>query len=300
MNARAIDRSRLGVGMAVSLAVHLGVGAFMALEPSADAALVDVAPRPPVRLPPLTLGRSHSEHKTLTWIGFEEPSPHEAAFAEFEQAAMDPNPPAPAPTTAAVAVAVEPPVGAPRAMTAEQVQQVIDQAERFAATLGREFNSAASQARSSTRALSELMRAVGTPDMESGSPDTPVETAQPQVSPTTDSGNAEEQESDGTSTTEPTKIQMGKPAVAQGLFIRTVRPSFRYITRATARPSDPVVKVEIRADGTVEHVHIERSSGNEHVDRAITDAVFMWTAEGDRLEMLGEDETTSILIRISL
>jgi TonB family protein len=93
---------------------------------------------------------------------------------------------------------------------------------------------------------------------------------------------------------------MGKPAAAQGLFIRTVRPSFRYITRATAHPSDPLVKVEFRPDGTVEQVHLEQSSGNERVDRAITDAVFMWTAEGERLEKLVEGETTSILLRISL
>ncbi len=294
MNTRGLDRSRLGFAVAVSVAVHLGVGAAIGLEAGSTKAFADLEQRSSVQLPPITLGREHSMHDTLTWIGYEEPTPHEAPLAPVEQAAMSLTPPTPAsPRT-------EP---SPAAMSAEMVERIQDTA-RQVEEWGRKFDASAARMVEMLTMLSDQQGEKPEKDADEESTQGEVlaqhPNAKPQQSPTTDSGNAQEQESDGTSTTEPANIRMGKPATAQGLFIRTVRPTYGLVTRATARPADPVLEVEFLRDGSVEQVHIERSSGNEQVDRAIVDAVYMWTAEGERLGKLGEGETASIRIRISL
>ena len=291
---------RLGIAAGISLLVHLGVALALALEPgTANAAKIERAERPKVQLPKLMLGRQDSPHETMTWIGYTDPTPHEARQAPVEQAAMSPAPPAPPSVQT-------PPPKPQRSVSPEELAEALERAQEIRREVGRRFDASVMQAEQMAIRMAELIaRAAKAVDEEQEKEEAPdriarEEPVQPQPSPTSDTGNAEEQESDGTATTEPTKIQLGKPAVAQGLFIRTVRPSFRYLTRATARPSDPVLRIEFRRDGKVDDAQIERSSGNESVDRAIVDAAFMWTAEGERLEKLRDRETISIRIRISL
>ena len=94
----------------------------------------------------------------------------------------------------------------------------------------------------------------------------------------------------------------GRPLVAKGLKIRTVRPRLSKYTEITARGA-PVIRILFDRTGKAREVLVLQSSGNKDVDRPVVDAAYQWTAEGKELASLGElpnsvPETMAIDVRV--
>lgn len=81
----------LGLGLALSVAVHLVAGVLLGRQ-----SLVPIAPDDalasdePDRSPPLRLGIDRSNAATINWVGFETPTEHAASKSSVEQAAVTP------------------------------------------------------------------------------------------------------------------------------------------------------------------------------------------------------------------
>ncbi len=102
-------------------------------------------------------------------------------------------------------------------------------------------------------------------------------------------GDKSPKEADAASTTPTIEIRPGKPAAAQGIEINTKRPNFTRLTRVTAFPQNPLVKVTFNRLGMVSKVILAESSGVPDVDGPVVNAVYQWTARG---KMLAEISAT--------
>lgn len=105
-----------------------------------------------------------------------------------------------------------------------------------------------------------------------------------------DSGDGADRESDAAAANPVKNADLGKPLAAEGLNIRTVRPTFSNVTLATARPRNPVARIDFRRNGKPIRVSIIRSSGHEQVDLDIRKALYSWRASGEALLQLPDPE----------
>ena len=116
-------------------------------------------------------------------------------------------------------------------------------------------------------------------------------------------GEKSPSEASATALTDPVEIRPGRVAAAQGLQITTVRPDFDMATMALSRPRSPTLVIEFGNDGRVRRARFlpGRTTGVRSIDQPLLDAVYRWTARGEALEHLAdEDETVSITMRIIL
>ncbi len=67
----------------------------------------------------------------------------------------------------------------------------------------------------------------------------------------------------------------------QGIRINTVRPRWPVVTRMTASPRNPIVRIEFNGDGEVTSMQFVRASGWKNVDSPLRIAIYKWTAEGN-------------------
>ena len=108
----------------------------------------------------------------------------------------------------------------------------------------------------------------------------------PAAKPGQKPGDTSEKESDAASIRKSVLIRPGHPAAAQGLEIVTRRPEFTRLTRVTAWPRNPIVRVTFDRTGKVTQAKILRSSGVEDVDNPVLYSVYQWTAKGKALAEL--------------
>lgn len=104
------------------------------------------------------------------------------------------------------------------------------------------------------------------------------------------SGEKAQREADAAAINPVRNDDLGRPLAAQGLTIRTVRPTFSNVTRATARPRNPIAQIDFRRNGKPIRVSIIRSSGHEQVDIEIRKALYSWRASGEALLQLPQSE----------
>lgn len=105
-----------------------------------------------------------------------------------------------------------------------------------------------------------------------------------------ESGENADRESDAATVNPVKNADLGKPLAAEGLSIRTVRPDFSNVTLATARPRNPVVRIDFRRNGKPIRVVVIRSSGHEQVDIDVRKALYSWRASGEALLQLPDPE----------
>lgn len=105
-----------------------------------------------------------------------------------------------------------------------------------------------------------------------------------------ESGQNSDREADAAAINPVKRDDLGKPLVAEGLSIRTVRPAFSNVTLATARPKNPIVQLDFRRNGVPLPPRIIRSSGHEQVDIQVRIALAQWRAEGEALLELPDPE----------
>jgi len=112
------------------------------------------------------------------------------------------------------------------------------------------------------------------------SPNTPV-------SPRSgESGLNADREADAAAVNPVKRDELDKPLVAQGLTIQTVRPSFSNVTRATARPRNPIVQLDFRRNGVPLPPRIIRSTASIYLHKT-----------GDSLVTCGKNHVTRCRIR---
>jgi hypothetical protein len=114
-------------------------------------------------------------------------------------------------------------------------------------------------------------------------------------------GERSPKEADASSTTPSVEIRPGRPAAAQGLDITTKRPIFTRLTRVTAYPDNPLLKVTFNRAGIVSKVEIVESSGLADVDGPVVNAIYQWTAKGKTLaDLAAGDPSAGITLSVRI
>jgi hypothetical protein len=105
-------------------------------------------------------------------------------------------------------------------------------------------------------------------------------------------GDLSDRESVATALKEAVNVTPGRPLAAQGLKIKTVQPEFELMTRLTARPHNPVLRISFDRTGKVKKAQFLRghTTGYLAVDEPLQNAIYRWTAEGKALQDLSETD----------
>ncbi|MEN0020568.1 MAG: hypothetical protein AAF747_06775, partial [Planctomycetota bacterium] len=84
------------------------------------------------------------------------------------------------------------------------------------------------------------------------------------------------------------EAQPGRPIARDGVEIKTVRPRFTTLTRITTTTPDknPIARVTFGRDGKVMDARLVRGVGRSDIDGPLLDALYRWTAEGERFKAL--------------
>ena len=297
-------------GWTVSVLLHIGLVGVLADWNALASTNIHPADLPSEE-ERIRLGIEESQASTITWLGFEEPTPHEAPEGVIDQAefAIGDTPqggaevgPTVSPTNdGAIREAVQQRLASLMdsiLRTTESVENALGvaQAETAVATSddGAEAVEESPRPESQTGgggAASGQTPAAGVGDGEPGDGE-----------PEAEAGNSD-RESPATAVKKPTRVEPGQPAAAEGLEIKTVRPQWTHYTRLTARPGNPIVVVHFDAAGKVARASFKRSTGTKDVDGPLLDAVYRWHATGEALAELGgegEEETIELEFEIVL
>ncbi len=314
------SRHLLGVSLVLSLATHLSLAAafvrisvgYADSNPASGTHAANLAFEPP-EPPDIRLGIDRSDAVTLNWLGFESPSEHEALEAETEQSAMtlaeghQPDPaPAPMPEPAAVPAPEELAGGEAREVTpvasqpieamrdlareamaaADDVTELLDAATRSAAALAQRWTEAASRVSTPQPA----------PIADSVSTAAPPPPSRPRPTPGGQPGFLTDKEASASAIANAPSVRLGRVVAAEGLNIKTRRPTWSYSTQLLRRPANPVVQITFGRDGKVRSAGfardgaVVRNTGFPDVDEPLLNAVYAWTATGQALHDLPEDD----------
>lgn len=279
-----LDR-RLLLALVVSGAIHasLAGGLWWSAHHREARPTNRTEPRQPIRV-----GIDRSLARTLTWLGFEHPSPHEAPLASVEQALFE------------MGDTNQTPGGKAGAMGEG------DQAPSLASSMPEPSRPLVpiSEARAPEHARIPVPDLAAQPALAVAIPGPhaqaiakgPKSRAHESPSEGNLSASASDRQSPASSLTRPLQVRPGRPVAMQGLTIRTrVPPEFSIPTSLLAGGRRPVYAVSFGADGTVKMVRIARSSGDPNVDEPGRNALYAWTAEGEALEHLPRGEALDAL-----
>lgn len=295
------SENRLLMALLASSAIH-AVGVLSVLELARSSAPENPGERSP-RNREIRVGIDRSVVQTLTWLGFEIPSPHEAERSSVEQAAFTLASSASGAVMSRVITPMQP--SATIETTAYETRNPslanfafspppLDESERGVRTLvlpgeaievprARESVDVSLPAGGPTVAAST---ARADPPGAQGEGREVVE-ATAEARP----GVPSDRESPATSLRKPLRVRPGQPAAAEGLTIRTrIPPNFSIPTTILSQGRRAVYLVSFGSDGQVKKVEIARSSGDSNVDEPGRTALYSWTAEGEVLSSLPTGE----------
>lgn len=319
--------ARLMLAAGASVALHALVVAGSLFAPSPSSAGAAPSPPSPQAPPPVRLGIQESDHVTLTWLGFQEPLPHDARRAETEQPLLALAQPEPAaapeaaqpaapdtpetpadvraeqPPPPAEAMPVETPPTEP-ATEARQPEPAPAEAMNPAAWLASAADGllpilermAAATAPSNPAAGPSNPRSAPTPTSEAGPADpkpAPAESAASEAE--AQPGNAEA-EAEATSKKDPITWKPGQTAAAEGLEITTRLPAKLSIpAELLSARIRPVFDISFARDGSAKLVEVVRSSGNVNVDEPWVSALYRWRAKGPALDALDPGDPDAVV-----
>jgi hypothetical protein len=121
---------------------------------------------------------------------------------------------------------------------------------------------------------------------------TPPAPARPASRPGGESGNRADRESQAFTTSDQLVVRPGQPLAARGLSIKTVAPRWTTATRVLYQFRNPVVRVKFARSGKVLSAEYlpGRDAGHPDVSGPLRDAVLRWTASGEELLKLPEND----------
>ncbi len=291
----------------------------------AHAAILGFAPAPDVRsasaLTALNdpdedrLGVATSDAVTVTWLGFEDPSEHQARQARVEQAELvmggSPAPPpdepeSRSPTSPQSQPAAESEPTEPAPTDPVPPQPTPEPSTTPTLTLEKPSERASPKPTPIAVEQPDLPRSTPLDAPPATSPATepqpaakpPSPSSAPQ--PTTEASAAtqaaqpgkDDAEAAGTSRERPVRINPGRPAAVEGRLKIDPRvpPEFRAPARVLGAPRAAVFRIEFRKNGTVRLVTLEQSSGSPRVDEPWRTAIYNWKGEGPALDDLPQDD----------
>lgn len=251
-------------------------------------------------------GIERSDAMVISWIGFDEPTPHSATPSDYDQPALTLDPGSPSATPIVESPAPGPEVAATPAPTAHDLERAmrvigarVEQSAAVIADGGRHLRDSARESVAPLRELlARLMRTPTSPVSSTAQVDPaeprPAATPAERTQSPADGGKGE-QGAPSDRESAPVSIanvpiqmrELGNPLAAAGLDIKTIRPRFTHYTQLTVRPNNPLIRVEFDRGGRVVKAELLESSGHRDVDNPILDAVYRWTAAGKPLETLG-------------
>lgn len=278
----------IGLGLALSLVIHLCAGAALVVgnfEPIFDPLAAD-RPRPDENQP-LRLGIDRSQAATINWVGFEQPTEHSAEHSTVEQAAVtpvvgraeaasedqpspesrqsdaqaaqpEPQPEQPAPPEApAETVAQVEPIPEMPLLPTEMLGPIQAAPEAPSALLDMEpgeiLRPPPDMPAQEPQPAAEPSETPPTPETQPAAAAQPAP-AQPAASAATPSGTPgikDEREADASAISMTMSVRPGRPVAAEGLQINTVRPQYGVTVRAISRPRNPVVLIQFDRAGKV-------------------------------------------------
>ncbi len=320
--ARSLAPNRpLVVGAGFSLLLHVAAAMALAINvpgfwasPGPELQSADLPTPVPSEPPRVRPGIERSKEVTINWLGFEQPTPHEAALSTVEQAALNPETPGvpveaeavPQPTTT---VAAPPPAETPADASSAAPAPV-----EATPVLASDRAVVESDAKVAAEERIVVAPVIGPPlppaDAAEPSPEAPPPALpEPRPQPTPQAKPSEQpsppaptpgveasiestKESPATSTKPPVEVSPGQPVAAEGLDIETVRPRWTLVTRMTALPRNPVVRVTFAKEGKVARAEFlpGKNTGYADVDGPLLDAIYRWRATGKALDDLPEGD----------
>lgn len=98
-----------------------------------------------------------------------------------------------------------------------------------------------------------------------------------------------------------TPMRDGRVQAGKGLNIITRRADFTNTTLLTNPPRDTMVRISFQKSGTVKRAEFINGSatGNPNVDDPLMNAIYRWRASGKDLNVLGAEETLSVVVRVT-
>jgi len=244
------------------------------------------------------LGIERSRAVTMTWIGFEEPTEHQAPLSPTEQPSLStassagstPAPGEPSPGGAASSTEAQPTPTGDWSMLAEGAAP--------AAPISTMRDLVRSLLQASARAMETASQAsadAGTAQRDTSGGD--VSVTGPGGDEDTAAGEPSDRQVDPSSRRRPLKVEPGQTVAAEGLEIKTRRPQWTTLTRAMANPKNPRVEITFGPDGRVRLARFDKdergrsmSTGFREVDEPLINAIYRWTASGRAIDELDEDD----------
>jgi len=286
---RARTATRWAVAVPASVIVHLLVALALLRGGVDPARIADAAERATPLEIPIKLGIERSQAITPNWLGFEIPEPHVASPATVSQSEL----------------------------TRAQGDARDNLARAFAAQVQAATTQTLSDARAMLEAFrAELVRAQAEAMNDRQAEPTPTAETPPKptIEPTPIPKPAEDNEQDGSPgkkdtraadavslPTEVRRTELGDVVAAQGLKINTTRMHLTDLQRSMGRPPSPLVEIFFDHTGRVFRARIPsgRGSGRSDIDQALINAIYEWTAEGEKIEALEEGDPP-LLVRMRI
>ncbi len=287
--SRASTIARWAIAVPASVVVHVLVALALLRGGVDPASIADAAERSTPLEIPIKLGIEKSEAVTPNWLGFEVPTPHVAAPSTVTQS--------------------------------ELTRAVGDQRDNLARAFAAQVQAATTQTLSDARTMLEAFRAeLARAQAEAASEAKPEPTPaaetppQPTTEPATEPKPAEDDEQDGSPgkqdtraadavslPTEVRRSELGNVVAGEGLKINTSRIHLTDLQRSMGRPPSPLVEIFFDHTGRVHRARIPegRGSGRSDIDQALINAIYEWTAEGDKIKALKEGDPP-LLVRMRI
>lgn len=311
---------RVQIAAAMSLAIHLAAGLALVASPGlfdgqSSPGQPPSEPFEEIRIRP---GIEASRQVTINWLGFADPTPHEAARSEVEQAFLSPHVGSSAPIRA-------PTEKVPDPAPSVEIAEIAPRAEVSEAVVGEfaETTPAEASPDSIPALASEPLRATPLPVLavEAATDDPRRELLPPRETPRWPTSprpgaplkagsraaagaeaNLSQKESDPTALQEPVQWTPGRPPAVEGLDITTVVPKWTVATRLSALPRNPVVRIDFAKDGSVRKAEFlrGRSTGEADVDGPLLDAIYRWRANGKALDDLPETSDAAVSFNMEI
>lgn len=281
--------ARWAVAVPASVIVHLLVALALLRGGVDPARIADAAERATPLEIPIKLGIERSQAVTPNWLGFETPTPHVASPATVSQS--------------------------------ELTRAQGDARDNLARAFAAQVQAATTQTLSDARTLLEAFRAELVRAQAEATQESPAEPApaaetppEPTTEPTPDPKPAEDDEQDGSPglkdtraadavslPTEVRRSELGKVIAGEGLKINTTRMHLTDLQRSMGRPPSPLVEIFFDHTGRVFRARIPtgRGTGRSDIDQALINAIYEWTAQGEKINALEEGDPP-LLVRMRI
>lgn len=285
---------RWAVALPASLAVHVLLGYVLiqgGVDPTKLAAAASQST--PIEIP-IKLGIERSDAHTPNWLGFETPTPHVATPSTVEQSELT-RAVGPARDNLARTLASE-----LQSLTSQTIADTRQVLEALVAELAKAQSEAAQ-----TQSQDQPERAEPQETIEPRPAPQPTPQAEPAPEPADEDGSPglqDDRAADASSLpSEIRRTQLGQVVAGQGLRIRTTRIILTDLQRFMGRPPSPLVEIYFARDGSVARAAIApgQGTGRSDLDQALINALYRWTASGERLEAMDEDDPP-LLIRMRI